>query len=49
MSPYFDRLFIRFGQFFEGVAEGRFAIGALLFAFILTVVLVAAVRFFPDA
>ena len=41
MSPVPDRLFICFGQLFEGAAEGRFAIGALIFAFSLSSIIVS--------
>jgi hypothetical protein len=33
-----DRLFIRVGSLFEGAAEGRFAIGALIFAVTVTII-----------
>lgn len=48
MSPFSDRLFIRLGDFFEGAAEGRYAIGALTFTVALVVV-IAAVVFFWNA
>ncbi|MGD9656637.1 MAG: hypothetical protein AB7U61_03195 [Methylocystis sp.] len=41
MSPFSDRLFIRLGQFFEGAAEGRYAINAQIIAFSLIAVIVA--------
>jgi hypothetical protein len=45
MSPFSDRLFIRLGDFFEGAAEGLFAIGALTFTVALVVVFAAALYF----
>ncbi len=48
MSPYSDRLFIRLSHVFEGAAEGRFAIGALVFACSLIAIIVA-IRLFTGA
>ncbi len=45
MSPFSDHLFIRLGDFFEGAAEGRYAIGALTFTVALFVVIAAVVCF----
>jgi hypothetical protein len=45
MSPFCDRLIIRFGQFFEGAAEGRYAIDALTITIALVIVIAAVVYF----
>lgn len=42
------RLFIRVPHIFEGAAEGRFAVGSLVFAFCLIAIIVA-VRLFTGA
>lgn len=44
MPPFCDRLIIHFGQFFEGAAEGRFAIGALTFTIAFVIVVAAVVH-----
>ncbi len=48
MSPIRDRLTIRLGQFFEGAAEGRFAVGGLILACSLIAIIVA-IRLFTGA
>lgn len=47
MSTISDRLYLHLGQLFEGAAEGRFAIGALVFAFSLIAIIVAIRLFRP--
>lgn len=49
MSPFSDRLFIRLGDFFEGAAEGRYAICALTFTVALVVVFAVVALYFGSA